>query len=132
MNHDPERLLEQLTPCRVSAEIRCNILDAVADELHALKQWRNQQWLGLATVVLLLLSIVFNLWVKQSICQRIASLYPPVQPSREVVETANYIATYTNPQVGEWMYQQMISNQSEQLSSEQSLSIISKIIDESQ
>jgi hypothetical protein len=109
MNNDPEKLLSQLKPQRTSAELRAQVLGAVAEGLRESRAWRRQRRLGLATLGLVILCIGLNFWVNRTVCARIAALFPPPPPPREAVEMANFIANYTNPQARQLIYQQMMT-----------------------
>jgi hypothetical protein len=127
MNNDPEQILAQLSPCRTSNELRSQVLDAIDAELRSVRQWRRQRRLGLATVAMVLLSVALNFWVNHTISQRIALLYGPLPVSRQAMESANFIAKYTDAQTGQWVYQQMTSHQPQPISTEQYYAFLQKL-----
>jgi len=112
MNHDPEQLLAQLTPLRTSNELRSRVLSAVGGQLRESRRWRFQKRIGLFTVAMLIFSVGLNFWVNRTVSQRLAALFPPPSAPRQAVELAAFISKYTDPQAGQWVYQQITSQQS--------------------
>jgi hypothetical protein len=128
MNDNTEQLLAKLTPCRTANELRAQVLGAVGGELKALRQWRRQRRIGLATFAAVLFSVALNVWVEHSTSRRITSLFGPPPVCRQAMELANFIAPYTDAQTGQWIYQQMTSYQpTEKYTMEKYFSMLQKI-----
>jgi len=127
MNNDPEQLLTQLTPCRTSNQLRSQVLGAVAGQLHESQRWRLQRRIGLATLAMVILSAGLNIWVKQTVSQRLAALFPPPAAPRQAVELAAFISKYVDPQAGQWVYQQITSQQTTKSSPEEYFAYLQKI-----
>ena len=100
MKNDIEDTLESLTPCRAPAEVRDEVLGAVADELVATRPTpvRRARWgfrVGAAVAGSLILGVVLNVWAIRTDDARQARLFGPEPLPRqlcETVETAEYVA----------------------------------------
>jgi len=99
MKDDIQRLLESLTPRGAPAELRDDVLGAVADELAAPRSSpvRRTRWdvrIGAAVAVSLILAVMLNIWAIRADDARQARLYGPTPLPRgicEIVETAEHV-----------------------------------------
>jgi len=106
MNDDMEELLGRLTPRGVRADLRPQVLAAVASHLKA---ERASPWLMRSTLVvaaLLLLGIGMNLGVSERAERRLAEIYGPPAVSKRAMELAKAVEEVTDAQTAQWVYRQ--------------------------
>jgi hypothetical protein len=127
MNHDPEQILSQIKPCRTDSRLRLQVLGAVDAQLRESRHWRLQKRIGLCTLTMLIFGAGLNIWVDHNVSRRITALFPPPTPSRDAVEIAAFVSKYTDPQAGQWVYQQITSQQSTKHSPEEYFAYLQKI-----
>ena len=111
MNHDSERLLEQLVPCPAPPELRQRVLAAVTRELAAGRPLRWERWCGLAVAAGLLLGLGLNAWVVQAQEQRLARLYGPRPVPQQIVELARAVESVTDAETAQRVQQQLATAQ---------------------
>ncbi|MGD0655393.1 MAG: hypothetical protein ABSA16_13710 [Thermoguttaceae bacterium] len=127
MNGDPEQILSQIKPCRTDNHLRLQILGAVDAQLRESRRWRLQKRIGLCTLTMLIFGVGLNFWVNQTVSQRLAALFPPPSAPRQAVELAAFISKYVDPQAGQWVYQQITSQQTTKSSPEEYFAYLQKI-----
>ncbi|OHB72109.1 MAG: hypothetical protein A2V70_10485 [Planctomycetes bacterium RBG_13_63_9] len=108
MNNDVEEKLRRLTPCGAAAQLRQEVLDAVADELAVAATRPPRPRIGLAVAASLLLAIALNVWVGKAADARLARLYGPRPVPRQIVEIAGAVAAVTDAETGRQVQQQLL------------------------
>ena len=129
MNPDLEQLFAQLKPCPTAGQLRSKVLSAIDGQLRESRHWRMQKRIGLCTLAMLIFSVGLNFWVDQTVSQRLVALFPPPAAPRQAVELAAFISKYADPQAGQWVYQQIIFQQSTEQPSEEYFGYLQKIAD---
>ena len=117
MKNDIEDILESLTPCRAPAELRDEVLGAVADELVPTRPTRptpvrRARWdfhVGAPIAVSLLLGVVLNIWAIRSDDARQARLYGPKPLPRQICETVETAELVAGPECAEMIRQRLVS-----------------------
>jgi hypothetical protein len=127
MNDDLEQILAQIKPCRTGHQLRSQVLSAVDTRLRESRHWRLQKRIGLITLGMVIFGAGLNVWVDHDVSQRIAALFPPPTPSRDAVEIAAFVSKYADPQAGQWVYQQITSQQTTKSSPEEYFAYLQKI-----
>ncbi|MGD0518430.1 MAG: hypothetical protein ABSA26_12915 [Thermoguttaceae bacterium] len=127
MNHDPEQILAQIKPCRTDGQLRMQVLGAVDTRLRESRRWRLQKRIGLFTLAMVLFGTGLNIWINQTVSQRLAALFPPSTPSRQIVELADFISKHADPQAGQQVYQQVAATPEYKYSPEEYFEYLHKI-----
>jgi len=114
MKDDTERLLESLTPRGAPAQLRDDVLGAVADELAATRPSpvRRTRWdlrIGATVAVSLVLGVVLNIWAIRSDDARQARLYGPDPLPRQICETVEVAERVAGPECAELVRQRLVS-----------------------
>jgi hypothetical protein len=114
MKNDIEDMLESLTPCRARAELRDEVLGAVADELVPTRPTpvRRARWdfrVGAAIAVSLILGVVLNVWAIRSDDARQARLFGPEPLPRQICETVETAERVAGPECAEMIRQRLVS-----------------------
>jgi hypothetical protein len=104
---DVEQRLARLTPCGVRAELRGDVLAAVASQLQPAAPSRWLRLAALATAASVLLGIVLNVWVNRAADRHLARLFGPPPVSKQAMEIAKAVEEITDAQTGQWVYRQL-------------------------
>ncbi len=115
MNHDIERLLDELTPRGPAPELRDRVLAAVGDALAEASRparFRYRLRPGLGVAASLLASLLMNYLVNASVDRRLTAVLGPRPVPRQAVEIAAEIATLTDSRTGQWAFERLAASRS--------------------
>jgi hypothetical protein len=110
MNDDMDQLLGRLTPHGPRAELRPQVLAAVAGQLQADRESRVFRRSALTVAALIVFGIVLNIGLSRASDRRIAKLFGPPPLSKQALEIAEFVGQATDAETGRWVYQQVATS----------------------
>ncbi len=110
MNDDMDQLLGRLTPHGPRAELRPQVLAAVAGQLQADRESRVFRRSALTVAALIVFGIVLNIGLSRASDRRIAKLFGPPPLSKQALEIAEFVGQATDAETGRWVYEQVATS----------------------
>jgi hypothetical protein len=107
MNDDIEQRLGHLTPRGPRAELRPQVLAAVAGQLQADRESRRFRRSALVVAASIVLGVALNIGLSRASDRRIAKLLGPPPLSKQALEIAEFVGKATDAETGQWVYRQL-------------------------
>jgi hypothetical protein len=107
MSDDVERVLQRVTPQSAGAELREQVLAAVARELAERSGHRWERRVGLAVAASILFAVALNVWTVTASNSRRAALLGPAPLPMQVVEICHAVEAVTDAETGRLIQQQL-------------------------
>jgi hypothetical protein len=108
-HRDMEQRFGQLTPRRAGAELRGQVLDAVAGELGQAAARRRQRRAAMVVAASIVLGIVLNVWVGSATDRRLARLYGPTPVPKPIADVTEAVASVTDAETARQVQQRLLA-----------------------